>query len=205
MTGSRPAIALIIGLLLLLGGAAQAQEDLSAGKTPQQLFRLNCSACHKSPAGLAGAGEKAGGLFGLENFLAQHYTATGRSAQIIANYLKSVDSAAAQRRSRHPRRQASKPKKPAAAKTDTAKKSDAEKPDGKKVDEAKAKTKPDEPKADAAKMTDEKSGGPKADKPKMTEPGKKEATAPAVEAKHEKPKAAADKPSGDNATDKKAN
>ena len=205
MTGSRPAIALIIGFLLLLGGAARAQEDLSAGKTAQQLFRLNCSVCHKSPAGLAAAGEKAGGLFGLENFLAQHYTATGRSAQVLANYLKSVDSAAAQRRSSHPHRRASKPKKPASDKTETAKKPDADKPDKMKTGEAKAKA--DEPKADGARMTDEKSGEPKADKPKMTEPkpDKKEAAAPATEARHEKPKTTGDKPVGDNAADKKTN
>lgn len=198
MTGSRPAIALIVGLLLLLGGAAQAQEDLSAGKTPQQLFRLNCAACHKSPVGLAAAGEKAGGLFGLENFLAQHYTATGRSAQLIANYLKSVDSAAAQRRSTQPRRSVSKPKKPAAAETETTKKSDADKPDETKADEAKA----EESKADAAKMTKEKSGEPQADKHKMAEPkpGEKEAAAPATEAKSEKPKT-----TGGDTPDKKTN
>ena len=74
MTGSRHAIALMIGILaLLLGGAAQAQEDLSAGKTPAQLFQLDCAICHKPPQGLA----KAGGLFGLDSFLAQHYTASG--------------------------------------------------------------------------------------------------------------------------------
>lgn len=114
MTGLRPAIALGFGLLaLLLGGAAQAQEDLSAGKTPEQLFQTNCVMCHKSPRGLAAAGAKAGGLLGgLENFLAQHYTSTGRSADIIAGYLKSVDSGTPQTRTRHAPRRTAKPKKP---------------------------------------------------------------------------------------------
>jgi hypothetical protein len=194
MTGSRLAIALIIGLSLLFGGAALAQEDLSAGKTPEQLFRLNCAACHKSPVGLARAGDKAGGLFGLENFLAQHYTATGRSAQLIANYLKSVDSAAEQRRSRQPRRQATKPKKPAVDKTDTAK--SADKPDEMKAGEAKANA----PKAED-KVAGEKSGEPNSDKPKMTEPKPDKPAMGATEAKPDKPKTT----TGDNAADKKSN
>ncbi len=113
MTGSRHAIALVIGILaLLLGGAAQAQEDLSAGKSPEQLFKLDCAICHKSPQGLS----KAGGLFGLDNFLAQHYTASGATAAAIAGYLKAVDNAAPHRRTRHPRRDAATRHKPAAAK-----------------------------------------------------------------------------------------
>lgn len=210
MTGSRPAIALIIGLFaLLLGGAARAEgEDLSAGKTPEQLFRLNCAACHKSPRGLAKAGDKAGGLFGLENFLAQHYTASGRSADLIAGYLKSVDSGASpERRGRPPHRRASKPTKPDAAKADTVKTDTAKqsaKPDkDKRTGEAKAGA----PKVDGAKAnttdkttdktTDEKSAQPETDKPKtdkpaMTEPkpDKKEPASQASQVKREKPKAA---------------
>jgi len=170
MTGSRPAIALVIGLfVLLLAGAARAQEDFAAGKTPEQLFRQNCSACHRSPQGLARAGEKAGGLlFGLENFLAQHYTASGRSAQLIAAYLKAVDSAAPPRRSRRPHRRTSTPKKPDAAKTDSTKQS--------------GKPPTDKPKVDK----------PKADKPVTTEskPDKKKPAPQSSQAKREKPKAA---------------
>ena len=205
MTGSRPAIALIVGFLMLwFGGAAGAQEDLSAGKTAQQLFRLNCAACHSSPAGLAGGAAKAGGLLGLEHFLAQHYTASGRSAQLIADYLKSLNGAAAARRSRPTDRSAARPRKPAAEQTESAKKTEA----GKKTD-AKTSDKPDKTKAGEAnakadaKATDDKAASdkgdaPKADKPKMSEPkpDKKEAAAPATEAKRENPKpggAAADK------------
>jgi len=72
---------------LCLVGAARAQESLDRGKSATQLFASDCSACHKSPQALA----KAGGLFGLDNFLRTHYTASRESATTIANYLKSLD------------------------------------------------------------------------------------------------------------------
>jgi len=78
-------LAVAIGTLSLVGGAG-AQESLDRGKSPAQLFASDCSACHKSPQGLA----KAGGLFGLDNFLRTHYTASREAATAIANYLKSV-------------------------------------------------------------------------------------------------------------------
>lgn len=75
-----------IATLCLVGGA-RAQESLDRGKSATQLFASDCSACHKSPQALA----KAGGLFGLDNFLRTHYTASRESATTIANYLKSLD------------------------------------------------------------------------------------------------------------------
>ncbi|MEJ2625323.1 MAG: hypothetical protein P8Z80_12480 [Pseudolabrys sp.] len=127
MSGLRHAIVLGIGLFVLtLAGAARAQ-DLSAGKTPAQLFQVNCAVCHKSPRGLAAASkDKGNGLFsGLEDFLAKHYTADPKSAAIIAAYLKSVGGAAPTRARQH--RRAAKPHKPAAkseakTKSETAKK-----------------------------------------------------------------------------------
>ena len=202
MTGSRHAIALVIGLLaLLLGGAAQAQDDLSAGKSPEQLFQLDCAICHKSPQGLS----KAGGLFGLDNFLAQHYTASGATASAIAGYLKAVDNAARaaapHRRTRHPRRDAATPHKPAAAKKTDKKtgepdkmktgkaKTEEPKADEPKADAAKTDAaKTDAAKTDAAKTADEKSDKPKTDAPKMTEPKPdKKKPAPHSEAKRVKP------------------
>ncbi|MGB8102929.1 MAG: hypothetical protein WCF47_01535, partial [Pseudolabrys sp.] len=56
-----------ISALCLVGGA-RAQESLDRGKSPTQLFASDCSACHKSPQGLA----KAGGMFGLDSFLRTH-------------------------------------------------------------------------------------------------------------------------------------
>lgn len=183
---------LAIGLLaMLLGGAAQAQEDLAAGKSPAQLFTQNCAMCHKSARGLAAAGDKAGGLFGLDNFLAQHYTASGRSAAILAEYLKSVDKGRASvKRSRKPHRDA--------AKKDENK--DAKKID-KKVEEKaekKVEKKPDKP----AEVTDEAPAKPKADKPKMEEPAAKK-PAPHDEARRDKPKMTGAKTTGSKPVEKK--
>lgn len=191
MTGSRHATALVIGIFaLLLGGAAQAQDDLSAGKTPGQLFRLDCAICHKSARGLSKA--DVGGLFGLEGFLAQHYTASGETATAIARYLKSVDTAATPRRARHPHRDAARPHKPAAAaaKADTAKKTDT----AKKSDEADKTTtgsvKTDEPKAGAAEASEEKPSAPKVNKNEVDKNKVDEKTpAPHNEAKRAKPEA----------------
>ena len=78
----------IIGLApLIFIGPAIGQESLDKGKTPAQLFASDCSPCHKSPQGLA----KSGGLFGLDGFLREHYTASRESAAAIANYLKSME------------------------------------------------------------------------------------------------------------------
>jgi hypothetical protein len=118
--------------VLVLGGPAVAQESLDKGKTPAQLFASDCAACHKSPQGLA----KSGGLFGLDSFLREHYTASRESATAIANYLKSLDSG---------------PGGPGRAGKRSAKGDDkAGKPDAKK----KSATKPDE-----AKGTERKPDG----------------------------------------------
>src|SRR5262245_31370471 len=79
---------LTIGLTtVILAGPAASQESLGKGKTPAQLFASDCSPCHKSAQGLA----KSGGLFGLDGFLREHYTASRESAAAIANYLKSME------------------------------------------------------------------------------------------------------------------
>lgn len=79
-------LATAVGIVGLIGGAG-AQESLDRGKSPAQLFASDCSACHKSPQGLA----KAGGFFGLDSFLRSHYTSSRETATAIANYVKSVD------------------------------------------------------------------------------------------------------------------
>ncbi|HEX5509900.1 MAG TPA: hypothetical protein VFX37_15475 [Pseudolabrys sp.] len=99
-------------LVVLAASAASpvaAQENVEAGKTPAQLYASDCAICHKSPQGLT----KAGGLFGLAGFLREHYTASRETAQVIANYLKSVDRstppAARQRTASRHRKEGSKP------------------------------------------------------------------------------------------------
>ena len=69
---------------LIFAGTAGAQENLDQGKSGAQLYASDCAICHKSP----GALNKAGGLFGMDSFLRQHYTASRESAAAIANYLK---------------------------------------------------------------------------------------------------------------------
>jgi hypothetical protein len=73
-------------LLTLLAGfcvAPAAAQDFSAGKTAAQLFASDCSACHKSPAGLA----KGQSASSLTSFLREHYTTRTENASILAAYL----------------------------------------------------------------------------------------------------------------------
>jgi hypothetical protein len=86
--------ALLCGIRLAIGlsavclvGPAGAQENLEQGKSPAQLFASDCSICHKSPQGLA----RAGGMFGVEGFLREHYTTSRETATAIANYLNSMN------------------------------------------------------------------------------------------------------------------
>lgn len=76
---------LSVGVLTVLagsGGVAVAQ-DFSAGKTAAQLFASDCSACHKSPAGLA-KGQSTGALV---SFLREHYTTKPETASALAAYV----------------------------------------------------------------------------------------------------------------------
>jgi hypothetical protein len=68
--------------LVLAAGTAFAQ-DLTAGKTPVQLFAADCSACHRSPHGL-GKKYNTGSLTG---FLRTHYTTTQETAGSLAKYI----------------------------------------------------------------------------------------------------------------------
>src|SRR5262249_36657874 len=71
-----------------LVNSAVARETLGRNKSPAQTFASDCAACHKSPQGLA---RSAGGLFGVEGFLREHYTSSKESAAALANYLRSQD------------------------------------------------------------------------------------------------------------------
>jgi mono/diheme cytochrome c family protein len=73
--------------------AAPSQAEpanIDAGKNGEQLFKANCSACHKSATGLS----RAGGILGVQSFLREHYTASRESAGVIAAYLIAMDAAA---------------------------------------------------------------------------------------------------------------
>jgi hypothetical protein len=138
MTIFNRALVLMVGGLgaLSIATAAMAQENLDANKSGAQLFAADCALCHKSSAGLF----KAGGLFGLESFLREHYAASRESAAIIAAYLKSVE----KKHVRDPRpfgRTKSGAVKGDEPKSDKPKsdRSKSEKPNTKKTDENKPK------------------------------------------------------------------
>lgn len=174
-------IRLAIGMwALAFAGTAGAQENLDLGKSGAQLYASDCAICHKSAQGL----NRAGGLFGLQSFLREHYTVSRESAAVIAAYLKSVDRAApaAPARGRTTKRSAkgeergkageSKPggKKPEAG---------AGKPARAKVTEPKSEAakpaeKPSEPKSSDAKAAEPRPAKPKASEPKPSEGAKPE-------------------------------
>ena len=69
----RCSMLLLIGsLALCIASQARAQTNLENGKTGAQLYADDCAICHKSPQSVP----KATGIFGLESFLREHYTAS---------------------------------------------------------------------------------------------------------------------------------
>ena len=72
-------------LALCVASSAGAQENLDKNKTGAQLYASICADCHKSPQSL-----KPSGIFGLESFLREHYTADRESAAAIATYLNGL-------------------------------------------------------------------------------------------------------------------
>ena len=74
---------LVLLAVALLPGTAVAQVDYSKGKTPEQLFNSDCSACHTSPQAVGRRRD----VRALTAFLEQHYTTKTQWAALIANYL----------------------------------------------------------------------------------------------------------------------
>jgi hypothetical protein len=74
---------LLLLAVIFLPVAATAQVDYSKGKTPEQLFNSDCSACHASPQAV-GRGRD---VRALTAFLDQHYTTKAQWAALLANYL----------------------------------------------------------------------------------------------------------------------
>lgn len=132
--------ALAIGLAALAGaGGALAQDNFDQGKTGAQLYASDCAICHKSPQKLTRG--NVGGIFGLDGFLREHYTASRESAITIAAYLNGVrrSATAAPARRRVPKRAA----KPAEHGKPAARSAQAE-PAAKKP-KAAASAKPEQP------------------------------------------------------------
>jgi hypothetical protein len=142
-------IAMAIAIAALFGaGAVCAQENLDRGKTPAQLFASDCAICHKSRRGLSNVG----GLYGLQGFLRQHYTASAQSAAAIAAYLQAIDRKAPPARKRATRRPPRHPPAPKAR----------PKPgEPEKAGKTKKSAQPDNAKPDADKPAVEKASEPK--------------------------------------------
>jgi hypothetical protein len=167
-------------LVALVNGVG-AQESLDRGKSPAQLFASDCSACHKSPQGLA----RAGGLLGLDNFLRTHYTASRETAGAIANYLRSVPAGPpprATKRSAKGDEKAQSGAKPGEART-TRKKSDA-------APSKSSDPKSSDPKSSEPKSSEPKSSEPKSSEPKSSEPKPADILAPEPKSSESKPRAA---------------
>jgi mono/diheme cytochrome c family protein len=111
---------LVLGAMVALIGTfldptgAQAQ-NLDQGKTAPRLFADTCSACHRSPRGLA----KGRYRLTLMMFLKEHYSTSSNTASELADYLASVDTpqggpprTGARKPSRKPRSPAQAPAKP---------------------------------------------------------------------------------------------
>ena len=79
------ALGVILGTLVI-GSAARAQ-NLDQGKSAAALFANGCTACHKSPRGLAR------GRFKLQlyMFLKEHYSAGPDEAGALAEYLQAQE------------------------------------------------------------------------------------------------------------------
>jgi hypothetical protein len=102
---------LSVELLTVLAGSCglAAAQDLSAGKTAAQLFASDCSACHKSPAGLA-KGQSAGAL---ASFLREHYTTKPESASSLAAYVAAARGSAPATAAKPDEKPGQKPPRPA--------------------------------------------------------------------------------------------
>jgi hypothetical protein len=83
----------LVGLATAFASVPVAAEDLTAGKTPAQLFRSDCGECHRSPNGLA----KDPDVRALASFLRAHYTTKSETAGALAEYVSGLASTGAGR------------------------------------------------------------------------------------------------------------
>src|SRR5262245_54873109 len=106
----RDLVAPLLGLaaaIALVATSAHAQ-NLDAGKSPDRLFADGCSACHRSPRGLA----KGRFSVTLYWFLKDHYTSGPDTAKALASYIEAVDGATGPRAGATPKTEAKRPHAP---------------------------------------------------------------------------------------------
>jgi hypothetical protein len=85
--GLRGAIRRLLGFMGLFAGLVpmlvQAQTSIDQGKSPAEMFSLDCATCHKNARGLA----KGRSTSDLSSFLAEHYTSGKDQAASLAAYV----------------------------------------------------------------------------------------------------------------------
>ena len=86
----------VLGFATAFASASALAQDLTAGKTPAQLFRSDCAECHRSPSGLA----KTRDVRALADFLREHYTTKSETAGALAAYVSSLAAGGAAARNR---------------------------------------------------------------------------------------------------------
>jgi mono/diheme cytochrome c family protein len=72
---------------VVLTATLASAQNLDAGKSAEKLFADGCTACHRSPRGLA----KGRYSLTLSWFLQDHYSSSSDTAKALAAYLVSVD------------------------------------------------------------------------------------------------------------------
>jgi hypothetical protein len=73
----------VLGFATVFASASAPAQDLTAGKTPAELFRSDCAECHRSPSSLARTHD----VRGLAEFLRAHYTTKSETAGALAAYV----------------------------------------------------------------------------------------------------------------------
>jgi hypothetical protein len=76
----------VLGFATAFASASAPAQDLTAGKTPAQLFRSDCAECHRSPSGIARTRD----VRALADFLREHYTTKSETAGALAAYVSSL-------------------------------------------------------------------------------------------------------------------
>lgn len=162
-------------LMLVIGAAASsawAQEDLTRGKTPAQLFSSDCQECHHDPHSVVTMS-----VGDLQSFLRVHYTASQQSAGVIARYLAALGPAPKSTR----KRATAQPSTEHPAKADAAK-------EDKKKEPQTAAAPADKP----SEKSTAKSAEPDHEKKEPEKPSEASAAKPAEPAKDAKSEATSD-------------
>ena len=85
-TDKRRCGVIALGTIAMLIGTAAHAQNLDEGKSAAALFANGCTACHKSPRGLARGRIR----LQLFMFLKDHYSTSSNEAWALADYLESA-------------------------------------------------------------------------------------------------------------------